>query len=177
MIFLPTAKIKSAKMQNPHHLYYVMLDCTVGYTALHHSVAWGHLGCSKALVYLGADPLLKTRHGETVIELGSRYKRTECVDYLDCVGEFNYTQPCALYSTTTLMYITLCKNYVACIISLGYVIYNNMLNIKHFSVKVSFCMHAYYGCKAVKKCRIQTIYGILRHVLYYYDAYIVPTSL
>ena len=67
------------------------------------SVAWNHLECSKVLVSLGADPQLRTRHGETVIELALRYNRTECSDFLNCVGEWTNnvdivcTTPAALF--------------------------------------------------------------------------------
>lgn len=60
-----------------------------GYTALHHSAAWGHLECLKTLVSLGADHLLTTRHKETPRDVAVRYGKEECVSYLDAVGEYS----------------------------------------------------------------------------------------
>ena len=58
-----------------------------GYTALHLCVAWGQMECAEVLVSLGADPQLQTVHGESTIDLAARYNRTECANYLNCVGE------------------------------------------------------------------------------------------
>ena len=71
-----------------------------GYTALHMCVAWGYLDCTKSLISLGADPQLRTRHGETVIELALRYKRTECANFLDTVGEC-IGRPCLMLDNRT----------------------------------------------------------------------------
>ena len=67
---------------------------SLGYTALHLCVAWGYLECAEVLVSLGADPQLKTRHGESAIDLALRYNRTDCANYLNCVGE-----PCSVVCT------------------------------------------------------------------------------
>ena len=48
------------------------------------------------LVSLGADPQLKTRHGESAIDLALRYNRTDCANYLNCVGEL-YSSQCSVY--------------------------------------------------------------------------------
>lgn len=58
-----------------------------GYTALHHSAAWGHLKCLKALVSLGANHLHTTRHKETARDIAMRYKKVDCAEFLDAVGK------------------------------------------------------------------------------------------
>ena len=50
------------------------------------------------LVSLGASPQFQTRHGETVTATALRYKRSECVDFLDRIGR---------YSSTSVKYPTL----------------------------------------------------------------------
>lgn len=57
-----------------------------GYSSLHRSAAWGHVGCLRVLVGCGAEHQLKTRHKETPRDIAARYGQTRCVEYLDCVG-------------------------------------------------------------------------------------------
>jgi len=57
---------------------------STGYTALHHAANWGKIESLKVLVDIGADLQLKTiRQEERARELAERYKKTECVDFLD----------------------------------------------------------------------------------------------
>ena len=58
----------------------------IGYTLPHFASCWGQIDCLKVLVQSGAALDKVTMHGESVRDVAVRYKKTNCVEYIDWAG-------------------------------------------------------------------------------------------
>ena len=70
--------------------YVIKLNTIAGYTALHRAASWGHTDCLRVLVTNGADLQIRNAHGERAREAAARYKKDNCVDYLDRAGTLRH---------------------------------------------------------------------------------------